>query len=310
MPSWLINSRALLEQITLKALRENVAHNRSALPPFRLPKIAQQIIQGLADFLKEAVPSMAIALGENLGSQGLGLRSLLAVTRTAFAEVSLRPSEAESSNPTLAPAPAPAPPATLARLNEFFTYATDGLASYEMTAVSRQRDEIQVALERVLKAREEKMIQVIRELSTPVIPVHEHVLVLPIIGSIDAERARRITECLLQEVTRRRAQIIIIDLTGVPESDASALEALLRTARAAALLGARTVFVGIRPEMARALAKFGADRERFFALADLQSGIGWALRELGLTIERLPASSLRSTSSTQALVNGGSHHGD
>lgn len=304
MPSWLMNSRALLEQITLKALRENVAHNRSALPPFRLPQIAQQIIQGLADFLKEAAPSLAIALGEHLGSQGLGLRSLLAVTRTAFAEVSLRPSEAQSANPTQAT------PATLARLNEFFTHATDGLASYEITAVSRQRDEIQVALDRVLQAREEKMLQVIRELSTPVIPVHEHVLVLPLIGSIDAERARRITECLLQEVTRRRAQIIIIDVTGVPESDAAALEALLRTARASALLGARAVFVGIRPEMARALAKFGTDRDSFFALADLQSGIGWALRELGLTIERLPASSLRSTSSTQTPVNRGSHHGD
>lgn len=304
MPSWLKNSRAFLEQLTLTALRETVAHNRSALPPFRLPKIAQQIIQGLEDFLKEAAPATATALGEQLGSQGLGLRSLLAVIRTTLTEVSLRTSEAESAHPTLAT------PATLARLNAFFTHATDGLASYEMTAVSHQRDEIQVALERVLQAREEKMLQVIQELSTPVMPVHEHVLVLPLIGSIDAERASRITECLLQEVTRRRARIIIVDVSGVPESDAVVYEALLRTARASALLGARAVFVGIRVEMARALAQFGADSEEFFALADLQSGIAWALRELGLTIARLPPSSVRSSPSKHTLVNRGTRHGD
>lgn len=304
MLGWLENSQALLEQLTLKSLRANVAHNRSALPPFRLPKIAQQIIQGLADFLNGAAPATAIALGEHLGSQGLGLRALLAVTRATFTELLRRPREAESAHPALAG------PETLARLSEFYTHATDGLASYEMTVVSHQRDEIQGALERVLQAREEKMLQVIRELSTPVIPVHEHVLVLPLIGSIDAERASRLTECLLQEVTRRRARIILIDVTGVSQSDATIAESLLRTARASELLGARVVFVGIRPEMARALVKFGTNCEEFFALADLQSGIVWALRELGLTIERLPPSSVRSAPAKHTLAKRGYQHGD
>ena len=294
MSGWLENSQALLEQLTLKSLRENVSHNRSALPPFRLPKIAQQIVQGLADFLKGAAPATAVALGEQLGSQGLGLRALLAVTRATFAK---------GAHPT------PASPETLARLSEFYTHVTDGLASHEMTVVAHQRDEIQVALERVLKAREEKMLQVIRELSTPVIPVHEHVLVLPLIGSIDTERAARITECLLEEVTRRRAQIVLIDVTGVSQSDATISAALLRAARASALLGARAVFVGIRPQMARALARSGTDCAEFFTLADLQSGIVWALRELGLTIERLPPS-VRSAPARHTLANRGSKHGD
>ena len=165
MPSWLKNERALLEQITLKALRDNVSHNRSALPPFRLPKVAQQIIQGLADFLNEAVPAAATALGEQLGSQGLGLRSLLAVTRTTITELSQQPADAKPGHPTLAT------PATLARLNDFFIHATEGLASYEMALVSRQRDEIQIVLERVLQGPVEEVLPGIRGVSTPANPV-------------------------------------------------------------------------------------------------------------------------------------------
>ena len=73
-----MNSQALLEQLTLKSLRENVSHNRSALPPFRLPKIAQQIVQGLADFLKGAAPETAVALGEQLGTDATTTHALAA----------------------------------------------------------------------------------------------------------------------------------------------------------------------------------------------------------------------------------------
>jgi rsbT co-antagonist protein RsbR len=118
-------------------------------------------------------------------------------------------------------------------------------------------------------------------------PVHARILVLPLIGGIDEERARRITERVLEETARRQARILIIDVTGVSTSDVGVISMITSTMRAVQLLGARSVLVGISAEMAGALAEHHVDLAGLSILANLQSGIEWALRELGLAIQPL-----------------------
>ena len=279
MSNWVEMSRPLLEQATLAALRENFEDNSGLLPPFRLPTLAQQIVAELVRFLSapESAPRLAEALklGDELAAQGLGLRSWLAAGRALTRESVVWAATSDGQVDVVA---------VLAQLQLFVTQVVEGLARREQTEITSQRDEIHAALSRLVQAREAELHEVIQQLSTPVMPVHRQILVLPLIGGIDDERARRITERLLDETARRQARIIIIDLTGLAACDAEVLEALRRAVRAVQLLGARAALVGINPQMAQTLVGLGLEREPFVTLADLQSAVAWALHELHLAI--------------------------
>lgn len=278
---WAETSRASLERTTLAVLREHVTENGSALPPFRLPGLARQIVDALLYDLRAGDDAAAHAFGGRLGKQGLGLRSWLAVGRTLTDVFMTSACGAERHDDARA---------ALSRLQAFVSHAVDGLVQHDMAALSHERDEIHKALERAIKSREDELREVIEELSTPVMPVHRSILVLPLIGRVNDERARRITERVLNETTRRKARIVIIDVTGLSTSDPAAIAALTGAAGAIQLLGARALLVGISPEMAHHLTELAVDLSHILVLANLQTGIAWALGQLGLAIApRRPA---------------------
>lgn len=123
-------------------------------------------------------------------------------------------------------------------------------------------------------AREE----LLAELSSPLIPLADGVLAMPLIGAIDAGRAERIVEALLAGVTAQRARTVILDVTGVREIDARVAEMLLRAARAVRLLGAEAVLTGVSPEVAATLVALGVDMHGLVTLASLRAGIERARR--------------------------------
>lgn len=274
MLNWLEGSQPRLEQVALRVLREHVSDHGMALAPFRLPALAKQVLVELGRSLRGEASAAPLAFGEQLGAQGLGLRAWLAVGQALMVEFAAAATgAAEDVGPVLL------------RLHEFVTHAVDGLARRKLAELSQQRDEIHGALQRVIHTREAELHQVIRELSTPVMPVHAQILVVPLIGRVDAERARRITDRLLDETTRRQARILIIDVTGLATSDGEVFSALTRAMQAVQLIGARAVLVGIPAEMARTLVELDGALAGFSTMADLQSGIAWALNELGLAIQ-------------------------
>ncbi len=118
----------------------------------------------------------------------------------------------------------------------------------------------------------------LRELSIPIIPLTEDVLVMPLIGSIDSQRAQQIIEGLLEGVMTYRASTAILDITGVPVVDTQIANALLRAASAVKLLGARMVITGIRPEVAQTLVGLGVGMGEIVTYGTLQSGITSVLR--------------------------------
>jgi rsbT co-antagonist protein RsbR len=275
MQEWIENARTTLTQAATRALRANVAHNRSALPPFRLPQVAEQVVGGLAGFVATGDPVAARVLGERLADQGLGLRSLLAVVRGLVREALAEPG-VDSDRRRVVPI-----------VEDYADFLIEGLASWDVQDVVRQQDGMQAAAELAARARESELRQVIEELSAPIMPIHDRVLVLPVVGRVDDERARRITEGLLDEVGRRKARVVILDITGVEAVDAVVAAALVRTAKAVQLLGAEPLLVGIRPEFARVLVDAGVDLAGLRTQADLQGGISWALGRQGLAIRRV-----------------------
>lgn len=133
-----------------------------------------------------------------------------------------------------------------------------------------------VALSHVFTVVRDRLINTqnatIRELLTPIIPIHEGILVLPLVGMIDTLRATQILETLLTGISEYQATVVLVDITGVPIVDTSVTHHLLQAARAAQLLGAEVVFVGIRPEIAQTITQLGADLSHTVTRSNLQSG--------------------------------------
>ena len=117
----------------------------------------------------------------------------------------------------------------------------------------------------------------LRELSTPLIPISENVVAMPLVGTIDEERAQMILESLLSGLGQYQAQIAILDITGVPVIDTQVADALVKSAQAVRLLGAQVMLTGIRPEVAQTLVSLGADLSSIKTYSNLQTAIFAAL---------------------------------
>jgi rsbT co-antagonist protein RsbR len=136
--------------------------------------------------------------------------------------------------------------------------------------------------ERVIRQQQDS----IRELSTPVLPVRERLLILPIIGVLDRERARQLTVQLLGGIRTHRAKVVVVDITGVPDVDESVANHLVRTVDASRLMGASVIITGLSPEIAQTLVTIGVDLSKMNTIGDLQGGLEEAERLLGYAVSR------------------------
>jgi rsbT co-antagonist protein RsbR len=134
--------------------------------------------------------------------------------------------------------------------------------------------------ERVIRQQQEA----IRELSTPVLQVRERLLILPIIGVLDGQRARQLTEQLLRGIRTNRARVVVIDITGVPAIDSTVANHLVQTVDASRLMGASVIITGLSPEIAQTLVTLGVELGKVNAVGDLQGGIEEAERLLGYQV--------------------------
>jgi PAS domain S-box-containing protein len=127
--------------------------------------------------------------------------------------------------------------------------------------------------------------QALRELSTPIIPVMERIIVMPLIGGIDTMRARDITRALLAGIREHQARAVILDITGVPIVDSNVAAYLNRTVQAARLKGAHTIITGISEAVAETIVDLGIDWSELETLRDLQTGLRAAMTRLRQGIE-------------------------
>jgi anti-anti-sigma regulatory factor len=126
----------------------------------------------------------------------------------------------------------------------------------------------------------------IQELSTPIIPVMDRIIVMPLIGSIDSLRARDIMRTLLAGIRKHRAKVVILDITGVPIVDSGVANHLNKTIQAARLKGARTIVTGISDAVAETIVDLGIDWSEIETLADLRTGLIVALNSQGIKLTR------------------------
>lgn len=149
----------------------------------------------------------------------------------------------------------------------------------ELEQLESQLAELQNAL-----AEKTRLLEVIRQASTPIAPVVEGILVVPLVGTFDAFRAETLTEKLLQEIARLQARAVILDVSGVPIFDTEAAHLIIRLARTVRMLGTEFFLVGMSAANARTIVELGIDLSHLKTHGTLQDGLAQALILLRLRI--------------------------
>jgi PAS domain S-box-containing protein len=168
----------------------------------------------------------------------------------------------------------------------------DGSRFWATVAINTIRDDsgallgfVQISRDLTEKRDQEKLVQrqrdEILELSTPVIQVWDNVLVLPIIGTLDSLRASRLTESLLDGIAREQAEVVILDISGVPAIDTDVAQHLLKTVEAARLMGSTSILSGVRPETAQAIVHLGIELGKLRSRSNLKDALQLAITLVG-----------------------------
>lgn len=155
-------------------------------------------------------------------------------------------------------------------------------AIVEVIGVALDVTERQYAEQEQARLRDELIIAqqvAIRELSTPLLPIANGVVIMPLVGSIDTGRAVQMMEALLEGVAQHRAHTAIIDITGVQVVDTQVANGFIQAAQAVQLLGARVIITGIQPQIAHALVTLGVELRGIVTRASLLDGVSFALRK-------------------------------
>jgi rsbT co-antagonist protein RsbR len=168
-------------------------------------------------------------------------------------------------------------------------YPKDGLAGFEhFTSLKKVAFfDIAIIVDAMMADREQTIRQqqdAIRELSTPTLQIRDRLLILPIIGLLDTQRAKQLTDSLLHAVRAHRARVVVMDITGVATVDSKVANHLIQTVEAAALMGASVIVTGVSAEVAQSLVTLGIDLGRITTLGDLQGGLEEAERILGYVV--------------------------
>ena len=144
------------------------------------------------------------------------------------------------------------------------------LQCYIIDSSEQKQAEEQVQIQQELIRSQESALAMA---ATPLIPITSRIVAVPLIGPLDAQRARQIVVTLSDGVAATRAQVVIIDVTGVSMVDINVAELLIEATRVVRLLGARTAITGIHPDMAQMLVSLGVDLSDLISYSTLQSGI-------------------------------------
>lgn len=152
-----------------------------------------------------------------------------------------------------------------------------GVVCVARDITQRKREEEERArLEEAVRTQAEAIL----EMSTPLIPITDDIVVMPLVGAVDPARAQRVVEALLAGVTRSRARVAILDVTGVPVVDTQVALGILRAVAALRLVGALAVLTGVRSDVARTLVALGVDMSGIAVEGTLKGGIARAARML------------------------------
>jgi anti-anti-sigma factor len=145
-------------------------------------------------------------------------------------------------------------------------------ARIEGAMLQREREAEQAALQTAFE-RERSLAETIRELGCPVLPISQAILLVPLIGVIDSYRAEQILGTVVRTIEQSRTETVLLDVTGVPLIDTHVAGMLIQLAQMLRLLGARTILVGVRPEIAQSIVALGVNLDQLTTYSSLMAAL-------------------------------------
>jgi methyl-accepting chemotaxis protein len=131
----------------------------------------------------------------------------------------------------------------------------------------------------------DKQQHLLTELSTPTMELFDGIILMPLVGSIDGERATQLISNLLDAIAKHEAEVAILDLTGVPIIDTDVARHILKAVAASKMLGSNVIITGMKPGGAQTLVQLGIDLSHITTKGTLKSGIDEAFRKQGVHIK-------------------------
>jgi len=158
----------------------------------------------------------------------------------------------------------------------------------DISEIKRRREQVALLENEIAEKRRviDAQTSLLDQLAVPVIQVWESILLIPLVGFIDSRRANQVMTSLLEAIAHVSAQIVILDVTGVPVVDTSVASHLVRAVQSAQLLGCQSLLVGISPEIAQTLVGLGVDFSHITTMSTLQDGLAYGLKYLNYSIKR------------------------
>ncbi|PLT28127.1 STAS domain-containing protein [Peribacillus deserti] len=152
--------------------------------------------------------------------------------------------------------------------------------------LSRRKESEQIQqLEKVVQEKTKELQDLVKELSSPIIPVLEGIVVVPLLGKYDEERSEELVVRTLKNLPSYKANYLILDLTGLNKDISNHTASLLeKIGSAASLIGTETILVGISSELSILISQSSINLSKFDCFQTLQHGILFAMAQMGRKI--------------------------
>jgi anti-anti-sigma regulatory factor len=142
----------------------------------------------------------------------------------------------------------------------------------ELDALDKERRDLRARLKKVTD-QQRTLLDTLHQISTPVLPLSEGLIVMPLSGQLDPQRAERLLDDVLNGITTHEADHVLLDVTGLLDIDAESVPGLLRAVQGARLLGGECVLIGVQPKLARSLVSLGLDLSEIPTYGTLREGV-------------------------------------
>ncbi|WP_416148017.1 STAS domain-containing protein [Salipaludibacillus sp. HK11] len=139
-------------------------------------------------------------------------------------------------------------------------------------------------LEKMVDERTKELRDLVSEISSPIIPVLDGIVVIPLMGTYDEIRADELLQKTLDKLPEYKAKYVILDMTGISEDvDEYMISLILKMTQATALLGSKSILVGISPKLSIEMTKadFNSSESNISSYSTLKHAIMYALSQEG-----------------------------
>ncbi|KAB2892394.1 MAG: PAS domain-containing protein [Kofleriaceae bacterium] len=177
-----------------------------------------------------------------------------------------------------------------ANLDNEFTYPDGGRGSFELRVQPCAAGIVILSIDVTERRDHERQLRhTVRALSTPVVRVYPGILLQPLVGVFDDERATELAETMLAAISEHDARVVMFDVSGVPTMDTGVARHLLATAAAVRVLGAEVILTGISAAAARSIVHLGIDLSTVKTTSRLSAGLELALSLVGKEVRAITA---------------------